>query len=299
MSVWELSELSFSSDVRNELARTMPELSCCHLAEVAGMALQVDGEERLDFSLGNAAAARKVFMLLEGTGASRPQLTVNRKRRNPRYHVQVDGFPGIMNPDSKGLPKSWCCQRAYLRGAFLAYGSMTAPDRMYHLEMSVKSKEDAATLVFLLSELGVGANWTPKRRAYVVYVKDGDHISEFLRLVGAHRGLLRLENVRVLKGVKNQVNRLVNAETANVDKTVEASMRQVAAIKYLDVRIGIEGLPQPLRTVARARLAMPYASMSELGENLEPRLSKSAVNYRLRKLRTMAKEMGFQGHEEG
>ncbi|MGI6611580.1 MAG: DNA-binding protein WhiA [Limnochordia bacterium] len=293
--------MSFSSSVRDELARIIPETTCCHLAEVAGMALRMSsGPQRLEINLGNAASARKVYILLDGKNAGRPLLKIDSSRRARRYHVCVARFPGIVDQDPESLlPKRWCCQRAYLRGAFLAYGSMAAPDRMYHLEISAKSLEVAQGLMALFVGLGLtAAGLAPKRQGYVVYLKDGDHICEFLRLVGAHQALLKLENIRVMKGVKNRVNRLVNAETANVDKTVTASMHQLAAIDFLTERIGLEALPYRLRTVARARLAMPYATLAELGESLEPRLSKSAVNYRLRKLLTMAMEMGFEHSEE-
>jgi DNA-binding protein WhiA len=169
---------------------------------------------------------------------------------------------------------------------------------MYHLEIGSPSAQAAKRLVSLFESLGVNANFAPKRQSYVVYVKDGEQIGEFLRLVEAHQALLALENIRIVKGMKNRVNRLVNAETANVDKTVAASMQQAAAIEFLADRKGIESLPYRLRTVARVRLDMPYASLVELGENLEPRLTKSAVNYRLRKLVAMAVDLGFIVNEE-
>lgn len=293
--------MSFSSGVRDELARLIPGTPCCHLAEVAGMALsRTSGPQRLEINLGNAASARKVFMLLDGKSASRPLLEVDNSRRARRYLVRVMHFPEIVDLDPGSLlPGRWCCQRAYLRGAFLAYGSMAAPDRTYHLEISAKSPEAAQGLLALMMGLGLSAaGLAPKRQAYVVYLKDGDHICEFLRLVGAHQALLKLENIRIMKGVKNRVNRLVNAETANVDKTVTASIHQLAAIDFLMEKIGLEALPYRLRTVARARLAMPYATLAELGDSLDPKLSKSAVNYRLRKLVGMATEMGFVHTEE-
>lgn len=284
--------MAFSASARAELARYIPKHKCCCLAEVAGMAESGDSG-RLLMRLGNAATARKVFLLLREAGLPRPHLTVERHRRQHRYLVEISGFPGVVEPDEAGLPARRCCRRAFARGAFLAHGSVTAPDRMYHLELSASTQESAVQLVTLLTNLGVTANYTAKRQGYVVYVKDGEQIGEFLRLVEAHQALLELENVRIVKGMKNRVNRLVNAETANVDKTVAASMQQAAAIAFLADKVGIESLPYRLRTIARARLSLPYASLVELGENLEPKISKSAVNYRLRRLITMATDMGF------
>jgi DNA-binding protein WhiA len=247
--------------------------------------------------LANAASARKVFLLLDGKGADRPLLKIDRRQgRSRRYSVLVKNFPGIVDPDPDSLlPTRWCCQRAYLRGVFLAHGSIANPDRMYHLEMMAKPLDKAQKLMTLMVNLGLATTGiSPKRQGYVVYLKDGDQICEFLRLVGAHQALLKMENIRIMKGVRNRVNRLVNAETANLDKTVAASMHQLAAISFLADKIGLDALPPRLHSVARARLAMPYAPLAELGDSMEPRLTKSAVNYRMRKLLTLAEEMGFE-----
>ncbi|MGI6081673.1 MAG: DNA-binding protein WhiA [Limnochordia bacterium] len=293
--------MSFSSSVRQELAHTFTERSCCHLAEVAGMALcMCKGPQRLEMRLASAASARKVFMLLDGKGADRPLLRIDKRQgRSRRYSVSVDNFPGIVDPDPDSLlPSRWCCQRAYLRGVFIAHGSIVNPDRTYHLEIVTKSQGGAQKLMALMMDLGLAATGiSPKRQGYVVYLKDGDHICEFLRLVGAHQALLKMENIRVMKGVRNRVNRLVNAETANLDKTVTASMHQLAAINFLARKIGLDTLPHRLHAVARARLAMPYAPLAELGDSMEPRLTKSAVNYRMRKLLMLAEELGFDSGE--
>lgn len=263
------------------------------------MALSSGNKSALQLNLSSARTARKVFLLLAGTGVERPSLTVVRTRRQHRYKVSLPDFPGVIDPDPSGHPSQRCCRRAYLRGAFLARGSLTSPDRTYHLEISVTSREVSEQLVVLLDHLGISAGIAPKRQGYVVYLKDGEQIGEFLRLVEAHQAVLALENVRIVKDMRNQVNRLVNAETANVDKTVAASMHQTAAITYLADKIGIESFPYRLRTVARARLAMPYASLAELGASLEPKISKSAVNHRLRRLIAMAKEHGFHSPDIG
>ncbi|MGI6542349.1 MAG: DNA-binding protein WhiA [Limnochordia bacterium] len=289
--------LPFSAKTREELTRIIPKKKCCCLAEIAGLT-HTSIKSTLEVDYSSAAIARKLLLLLKRVGFDRPSLVVRRQKRQYRYRISLTEPPVVVQPDEHGLPTRRCCRRAFLRGVFLTSGSITTPDRTYHLEINLSDRKRAQRLVQLLEELGVRAQVTPKRQGYVIYIKDGEQIGEFLRLVEAHQAVLALENIRIVKGMKNRINRLVNAETANVDKTIKASMQQTAAIEFLAKRVGIRYLPYRLRAVARARIEMPYASLTELGAGLTPPISKSAVNYRLRKLQAMATELGFDADAE-
>lgn len=285
--------MHYATRVKDELARIIPETLCCRCWEMAGLAQATPlAGSSLLLPLRHASLARKFLLLQKETGSKRPLLNINRNRRY-RYMIDMPEFPPL-DINAQGLPARRCCQRAFIRGAFLAKGSITDPDRTYHLEITTDSARFAHLLVQVCEEWGLHAQEIPKRRGYVVYLKDGESISEFLRFVEAHQALLDWENTRIVKDMKNTVNRLVNAETANVDKTVTAAMMQIAGIKFLMDKMGLEKLPHRLREIARVRLDMPYASLTELAENLDPPISKSAANYRLRRLLNIAYEQGFQ-----
>lgn len=183
-----------------------------------------------------------------------------------------------------------CCRRAYIRGAFLSHGSVTNPEKNYHLEIFTEKTEVANRIVATINSLELDARLTTRKNNMLVYLKDSDEIVTLLNLMGAHHALLRLENVRVVKDMRNQVNRLVNCETANVDKTVQAAMVQTAEIEKIVARIGLDELPPKLQEIAQLRLENPYASLKELGELCQPLLSKSGVNYRMRQLLKLSEQ---------
>jgi DNA-binding protein WhiA len=185
-----------------------------------------------------------------------------------------------------------CCKRAYLRGAFLAAGSVNDPEsNSYHLEMSVGRKNMARSLLGLMNAFDLHAKLIERKKEYVVYVKEGDKIVEFLNVIGAHQALLRFEDVRILKGMRNQVNRLVNCETANLNKTIHAAVRQIENIRLVEQIIGLENLPPHLKEVAELRLKHPEINLKELGTLLSGSVSKSGVNHRLRKLDQIAENI--------
>lgn len=285
--------MRYATRVKDELVRVIPGRACCRCWEIAGLAHAIPpAGGTLYLSLRHASLARKILLLQKGINSQKPLLSMYRNGRY-RYMIDIPGFPQL-DIDAQGLPARRCCRRAFIRGAFLARGSITDPDRTYHLEITTDAAHFAHLLVRVCEEIGLNAQEIPKRRGHVVYLKDGEAISEFLRLVEAHQALLDWENTRIVKDMKNTVNRLVNAETANVDKTVTAAMMQIASINFLTRQLGMEKLPHRLREIARARLDMPYASLTELAQSLEPPISKSAANYRLRRLLNMASELGFQ-----
>ncbi len=219
-------------------------------------------------------------------------------------------FSDVLPP---GMAKHACCRRAYLRGLFLGSGWVTDPGHEYHLEFVVATERLARAVAGLISRsvpgarsrgepgagsgtggragAGAGVGMRQRGGTFSVYLKDADLINNFLKALGASAGSLAMEQVRVLKDVRNDVNRRVNAETANLDKTVRASVEQINDIKLIQKTVGLQHLPLPLQEVARLRLAFPQASLTEIGSRLKPRASKSAVNHRIRRLRQLARAL--------
>lgn len=301
--------MAYSDDVRHELARVIPSARCCRVAELSAF-YELEGfllgahNQVLDFNNSSPLVARKILLLLKGLYPDAPtQVLVSKSgsRRAQICTVRVLGrkFAGQVYQEFKDqnvigqtdIPRKKCCQRAYLRGAFISSGSITNPERTYHLEISTEQSLLAEKILEVISSLGLEPGITQRKGSLVLYMKDGGQIVNLLNLVGAHSALLRFENVRVMKEMRNQVNRLVNCETANVDKTVKASITQLEAIKLIDEVIGLEELPDKLQEVARVRLENPYASLQELGNLMVPKMSKSGVNYRIRQIREKARHL--------
>ena len=197
-------------------------------------------------------------------------------------------------PVSAILIKNSCCQRAFLRGAFLASGSMSDPGKSYHLEIVCTNLFQAEQIQSILLAFEVEARIVQRKKYQVVYMKDGTGISDFLNIVEAHVSLMNFENFRIVKEMRNSVNRRVNCETANIGKTVSASTRQAEDILLLQQKYGFENLPESLREMAEGRLAYPDAPLRELGEYLDPPVGKSGVNHRLRKLGELADKVRSQ-----
>ena len=191
------------------------------------------------------------------------------------------------------LIRSECCKRAYIRGAFLAAGSLSDPQKAYHLEFVCNTRGQAQQLVGVIAAFGIEAHFVERKKAsgrlaYVVYVKEGDGISDLLNMMKAHVALMSFEDARIRKDIANSINRQVNCETANIKKTITASSSQVEDILYLQERVGLENLPEGLRDLARLRLENRDTSLKELGEMLDPPVGKSGVNHRLRKIKQLA-----------
>ena len=188
-----------------------------------------------------------------------------------------------------------CCKRAFLRGAFLCAGSISDPKKFYHFEIVCASPEKARQMQELMQSFEIDAKIVKRKKYDVVYVKEGAQIVELLGLMGAGISLMNLENVRILKGMRNTVNRKVNCETANINKTVNAAVKQMEDIEYIQNTVGLEKLPENLEETARLRLEYPQASLKELGALLSVPLGKSGVNHRLRKISSIAEQLrGFK-----
>lgn len=307
---------SYSAEVRNELARIVGEHECCNVAELAslirmGGTMLIGGNSNLgiNFTTENAAVARKALTLIKSGFHLKTEVVVTRGRRlkkNNSYLIKVVPSPvvtellsvlGIMRGDNlnvtsdRGILRKACCRRAYLRGAFLGGGSVNKPEGDYHLELVTGNLDFAKTLVRLMKYFSLPVGMTERKNDYIVYLKDGDAIIDFLRLIGAYNALLTFENVRVVKGMRNQVNRLVNCETANLQKTVNAAVRQVNCIQLIAARKGLDFLPHSLREVAKLRLTHPEATLQELVDAMERKIGKSGINHRLRKIEQIAMEL--------
>ncbi|HOQ23376.1 MAG TPA: DNA-binding protein WhiA [Bacillota bacterium] len=312
----------FSKRTKDELARVMPKHRCCRRAELAGL---LHGAGSLHLSqrgfavtaaFENAAVVRKALKLLKAEFQYAPQIVAEQTRRlrqRRRYLLILDNPGdaegilrelGIMNRGfvleggiSPELVKDECCRAAFLRGVFLARGSITDPQKKsYHLEFVTENEDFASGLCYLMNLCKFKARMGKRKTSFVVYLKDVEMIARFLTFISAHAALLQLEEIRVLKGMREEINRLVNCDTANLEKTVSAAMSQIDLISKLIDSGGLERLPESLREVAMLRLEHPEASLKELGELAVPRMSKSAINHRMRRLREWVKKYA---EEEG
>lgn len=184
-----------------------------------------------------------------------------------------------------------CCKRSFIKGAFLAAGSISDPEKFYHLEIVCTTAQKAEQMRDILNNFELDAKIVERKNHFVVYIKEGDKIVDALNVMEAYKALMNLENVRIMKEMRNNVNRQVNCETANINKTVSAAVKQTEDIQYLSKTMGLEALPPQLREIAYLRLENSDASLKELGSMLSPPVGKSGVNHRLRKISIMAEEM--------
>ncbi len=302
--------MAFSERTKQELVRVIPSARCCRLAELSafydfhGYLLGRD-QPYLDFYSSSPLAARKILTLIKGLYPDAFTQTLVQRARARKHQVFTVRVPSpadsetiyeamhsqpVTQQDAAVLRKK-CCQRAYLRGSFISQGSVTNPERTYHLEISSDKTTTADTVLATFHALGLEARRTQRKGVHVIYLKDGEQIVYFLNVIGAHSALLHLENIRVVKGMRNQVNRLVNCETANVDKTVKAAMEQVEMIYRIHAYMGLHELSENLQQVAETRLRYPYVPLKELGELVDPPLSKSGVNYRMRQLLAIGRSL--------
>lgn len=286
--------MSFSSEVKGELAKHISPARHCQLAELAAMmnfcgqyGRDAEGNYALGFQSENEAVRRKGFTLLRKTFNINTDAVISEEQL--LAILQKSGSPA--GPVSHLLIKNACCKRAFLRGAFLSSGSMSDPEKSYHLEFVCTDDGQAKQLQKVLKDFDIEARIIIRKKYHVVYLKDGEGIVELLNVCEAPVSLMKLENLRILKEMRGSVNRRVNCETANISKTVNAASRQIEDIQYIRDCYGLENLPMNLRQMARARLNNPEASLKELGEYLDPPVGKSGVNHRLRKLCELAEKL--------
>jgi DNA-binding protein WhiA len=293
--------MSFSSIIKEEMCRADPGGECCGRAELAA-AFYMGAASGLPPGLlvtENASFARRAYKLLRDLFDAAPEIKARKKsklKKSVSYEVRVDpgaGLPGApwleyAKNGLQKLTKKKCCKKAALRGSFLSGGSIADPEKYYHLEIYSKNYEHALFLAGLMEDFSLSPKIIQRTDYWVVYIKDSGGIVDFLNITGAHNALLSLENTRILKDMRNTVNRAVNCETANIGKTADASLRHIANITYIKETAGFDSLPRNLREIAEMREAYREISLADLGQALNPPLGKSGVNHRLRKLDSIA-----------
>jgi len=307
--------MSFASKTKKEITQIEAD-DCCTRAEVAafirmnGAASFSNKQISLDVQTENAAIARRLYTNLKQLYPYKIELLVRKKMRLKKNNVYIcrirEGAKPLLkdlliltgtfefkNEISPDLIKKKCCQRAYLRGAFLAGGSVNNPETSsYHLEIFSIYKEHSEALVDLMNKFNLNAKSIERKNGYIAYLKEAEKISDFLGVVGAHVGLMKFEDVRIIRDMRNSVNRLVNCETANMNKTIGAAQRQVGNINYIEKTIGLDQLPVRLQEIARLRVENQDITLKELGELVSgATVSKSGVNHRLRKIEEIADDL--------
>jgi DNA-binding protein WhiA len=307
--------MSFAAQTKKELTNLALK-DCCIKAELAAL-IRMNGslsfsQQRLilDITTENAAIARQIYSSVKRIFHIHAELLVRKKMRLKKNNVYVVRIPVKVKEileeldivsstfEMKGniplkLIKRSCCKRSYLRGAFLAGGSVNHPDSSsYHLEIFTNYEQHGKDLVDLLDKFGLSAKLIERKKGYVLYIKESEKITEFLNIIGAHQALFQFEDARIVKDMRNSVNRLVNCETANLNKTVAASMRQLENIQLIESRMGLDQLPEKLREIAVIRMHHPDVNLKELGELIPSgRVSKSGINHRFRKLDEIAEKL--------
>jgi hypothetical protein len=314
--------MSFSSQVKKEIASHCGSTREACLAELAAL-LECCGRIRLNvpeirIQVENEIVIKKVFTLLKKTFNITMEVRERQNQngslrkcgegilRDPEQVRQVLEAVGFLRLEEGRYrfvtePKGTLLddpdpRRAYIRGAFLGSGSITDPEKTYHIEFVGETLSYAQRLQGLLETFGVASRILERKRSeskttFVLYLKDGEQIVDVLNIMEAHVALMDLENIRILKEMRNQVNRQVNCETANLNKTVEAAVKQVEDIEYLKEQGQLELLPESLREMAQIRLEHPQDPLGDLGRWLSPPIGKSGVNHRLRKLSQCADEL--------
>lgn len=306
--------MSFSSEVKNELARIEPEKNCCQLAEISGflrtagsLRLEGGGKFRIVVSTTDPAIARHYKKLLKSYFGTPAELEIEEGGnlgKSHKYMLSIgpeekseqilretgilmlrQGNNFISDGIYDGIVKSKCCRKAYLRGVFLGSGTVSNPSKAYHLEIVCGSKVLARDLCKLINTfVDLSAKTVERKGKYIVYMKKAAYISDTLAIMGAHSHVLALEDVLIRKQMRGDAARMTNCDSANTDRVLDAAEQQIKAINKLKENGAYEALPYKLREIAELRIDNPEASLTELGEMLEPPLKKSGVNNRLKKL---------------
>lgn len=286
--------MSFSQNVKEELSKHMSLARHCQLAELAAMmhfcgqiGRDSEGRYTIGFQTENEAVSRKGFTLLKKAYNINTDAEIDEEQMGDIFA----GIGALEEPVNPVLIKSSCCQRAFLRGAFLSIGSISDPSKGYHMEFVCTTAKKAAQLQNVLQAFDIEGKLVLRKKYFVVYLKEGESIVDLLNVCEAHVALMEFENLRILKEMRNSINRRVNCEAANITKTVNAATRQIEDIEYIRDHGGLKQLPDNLCRMAEVRLEYPDASLKELGEYLDPPVGKSGVNHRLRKLSEFAETL--------
>ena len=313
-------DMSFSSEVKDELSRQIVEARHCQIAEVAAIIslcgrILISAKDTYGIKIHteNIAVARKYFQLIKKIFQVHVEVSVRKNvylKKGKTYTISISDHEDalrilqaakLIQDDGEILEnlsitdnlviQQPCCKRAFIRGAFLATGSISDPEKSYHFEIVCATLEKATQLKNIICFFHIDAKIIQRKKYFVVYIKEGAQIVEILNVMEAHVALMNLENIRILKEMRNTVNRKVNCEAANINKTVFAAVKQMEDIKFIKNTIGFEKLAKGLQEIALLRLEHPEATLKGLGTMLNPPVGKSGVNHRLRKLSEIAENI--------
>ena len=301
--------MSFSGDVKKEIARIVPEQTCCALAEFTalfsflGSFCTQPGKEEIRITTEQVAVAKKCLRLMRSLFAIELDLDINKSSGHANQYVilltrqeaigEILERTQIHRPEvfRERILKKNCCVRAFLRGAYLAIGSVSDPGKSYHLEFACRRNVAAEYIRSLMRVFEIESGLTQRKNKKIVYIKDSSLIIDLLNVIGAHQSLMQMENVRILKEMRNSANRQFNCDSANINKMVKAAKKQVEDIRLIRNHPKWNELPPALLETAELRLEYPDVSIQELGTYLDPPVGKSGVNHRLRRLSQIAEEI--------
>ena len=318
--------MSFSSKVKEELSKECNSPRHCCIAETAAiisMCGKVIFDEkdhvRIEIHTENVTVARKYFTLLKKTYNINTDISIRHSsslNKNRSYVLSVNDDEtarkilmtcrlmkpfGVIEEDfsisDSLIIQRECCKRAFIRGAFLAAGSVSDPVETYHFEIVCLSEAKAKQLQMIMETFNINARVIKRRKYFVVYVKDSSQVVDLLNIMGAYNALMDMENVRIVKDMRNNVNRKVNCETANINKTVSAAVKQIEDIRFIQMSSAFDELPESLQEMAELRVRYPEATLAELGQLLDTPVGKSGVNHRLKKISLFADELRERHHQ--
>lgn len=308
--------MSFSSQIKTELSRSDINNKCCKLAQFTAIFSQ---NSKMIYRNNNSSKISNIEIISENAAVSKVTVRLLHQlfdiddeiniSNNPHfknrhlYSIKIkDGIYRILNDTEllnlngeikyhlpKRLLKNKCCRMSYLRGLFLAKGSINNPNSDYHLEITLSNQDFAKGIKELLSKFDINGNIAIRKSNYVFYIKDSQAIISFLAIIGAYSTLLKWEDIRIVKELKNYANRVANCDSSNLSKTISAAFEQTENIKLIDNKLGMGTLSKGLKEIAEARLKYPDISILDLGRKFNPPLSKSAVNHRLIRINKLAK----------
>ena len=310
--------MSFASDARGEVARDLCAHDCCARSELAAALLSSGGisfrgikRYALSLTAADGAVARRYFGLLKkfwGITAQIRTLFTESLNGQTRYQLIIpeeeslrllgdlhlldeSALFGVRQMPGEELVHYACCKKSFVKGAFLMCGAVSNPEKEYHIEIAAPTEEFAQFVIKMMDYFEIPAKMTCRKAKYVGYLKRAEEISDMLTLLGANASVLQLENVRIKKDVSNQVNRQMNCDTFNINRTMNAAEAQIQDIQFLAEEVGLDKLPKSLREIAEVRVDNPETSLSGLGELLNPPIGKSGVNGRLRKISELARKI--------
>ncbi len=308
--------MSFSSEIKNELSKMVTHESCCQMAELTGFMItngtvaKEDGNFILRMSTENASTIRRIYNTFKNIYSITPITNIEKEKnfKDNLYQlkivdktdlekifknslINIDVRLQIVIDNKIEIEKKECCKKSFLRGVFMGGGSIADPNSRYHLEIVTSNMENATFISSIMNEWNLNAKMMKRKHDFVIYIKGAEKISDFLATIGSNKGILEFEQIRVIKEVKNQVNRLNNFENANLEKTIDTALLQIEDIMVIRKNRKFQKLPAPLREIANLRLENRDDTYTELGKKLNPPLSRAGVSHRFKKIKEIADEL--------